>query len=130
MNRSFTDIGAVPRDWSIDPATSVNDASHDIGAVRHESVVTGQVLRPAADVTAGTWAPSAGSDLFAMLDESPADDADFIYSSTGATTDVAVVDLAAGVLPLAGVVSLVVRHRTGGPEGFDFSRWDESAWVP
>lgn len=39
--------------------------------------------RPISDTSAGSWLPSTGSDLYAMLDEdTPGDDADYIYAST------------------------------------------------
>ena len=38
---------------------------------------TGQFARPASDVTAGNWVPSTGGSLFATIDESVADDADY-----------------------------------------------------
>lgn len=38
--------------------------------------------RPAVDITTGTWAPSSGSDLYEMLNESVANDADYISTST------------------------------------------------
>lgn len=34
--------------------------------------------RPDADISAGPWTPSTGSDLFAMVDETPASDSDYI----------------------------------------------------
>ena len=37
-----------------------------------------QFARPDADTSAGNWTASAGSDLYAMIDESSADDSDYI----------------------------------------------------
>lgn len=37
---------------------------------------------PVADLSQGGWTPSAGADLYAMLDEQPASDADYISATT------------------------------------------------
>lgn len=44
-----------------------------------------QLAAPSADVSAGGWTASTGSDLYAMLDEAAADDGDYI-TTTGAST--------------------------------------------
>ena len=62
------------------------------------AVATVQIARPIADATTGTWTASTGSDLFAMIDETPASDADYISTvnasicevSLGSVTDPAV----------------------------------------
>ncbi len=47
-----------------------------------------QFARPDADNSnAGGWSPSSGSDLFAMVDESSPDDADYIEKRTSTTAD-------------------------------------------
>lgn len=53
------------------------------------SVVTAQYARPTSDVSAGTWTASTGSDLFAMLDEAAADDADYISTTYASICEVA-----------------------------------------
>jgi hypothetical protein len=50
-------------------------ASHPVAAAVY------QYARPASDIAAGGWLPSTGVDLYAMIDEAAADDADYIYSS-------------------------------------------------
>jgi hypothetical protein len=40
---------------------------------------------PTADTTAGPWAASSGSDLFAMIDEETASDTDYIYANATGT---------------------------------------------
>lgn len=45
-----------------------------------------QYARPSSDIAANGWLPSTGSDLFAMLDETSADDGDYIYSPSNPTT--------------------------------------------
>lgn len=62
------------------------------------AIATAQYARPVADATTGTWTASTGSDLFAMIDETPASDADYISTvnasicevSLGSVTDPAV----------------------------------------
>lgn len=39
----------------------------------------GQIAAPVADIAAGAWLASSGSDLYTMLDESAASDSDYIY---------------------------------------------------
>ena len=43
-------------------------------------VITVVFARPDGHVSAGTWTPSSGGDLFAMIDESVADDSDYSAS--------------------------------------------------
>lgn len=52
-------------------------------------VVTAQYARPTSDVSAGTWTASSGSDLFAMLDETTANDTDYIVTTGTSTCEVA-----------------------------------------
>ena len=69
-----------------------------------------QLLRPASDISAGTWAPSSGGTLFAMLNEVTANDATIIATSQTGTASVA---FAAGASP--GVTTgHIVRTRTIG----------------
>lgn len=42
-----------------------------------------QFLRPVSDTEAGSWAPSVGNDLYAMVDEETASDDDYVYTTTG-----------------------------------------------
>ena len=49
-----------------------------------------QLLVPISDVSAGAWTPSAGSDLYAMLDEGTYSDADYIVSTTSSTCEMRV----------------------------------------
>lgn len=46
-----------------------------------------QLARPDSDVSAGTWTPSSGVDLYAMLDETTQSDADFIVSGADPNND-------------------------------------------
>lgn len=54
------------------------------------------VLLLTSDVSAGAWSPSSGSSLYAMVDESAADDADYIWTNVPATC---VMAFAAGTDP-------------------------------
>jgi len=49
-----------------------------------------QLLVPTADLSAGGWTPSTGSDLYAMLDETTANDADYIVSTTASSCEMRV----------------------------------------
>ena len=75
------------------------------------SLTVAQHARPTSDVSAGTWTPSTGTDLYAMLDENPADDDDYILSAADPVEDTAVLALSALSVPAAGTVTLSVRHR-------------------
>lgn len=60
-------------------------------------------LRPSADSNTGTWTNQAGSStLYTMIDESSADDADYIQSSASPSNDVCTIKLEApnGYTPL------------------------------
>ena len=48
-----------------------------------------QKLAPVSDVAAGSWLPSSGSDLYAMVDETAYSDADYIYATSATTCTLA-----------------------------------------
>ena len=48
-----------------------------------------QLLAPVSDVSAGSWAPSSGSDLYAMVDETAYGDTDYIYAASATTCTLA-----------------------------------------
>lgn len=76
-------------------------------------VVTAQYARPTSDVSAGTWTASTGSDLFAMLDETSANDSDYITTTSASTCEVALGSLT----DPASSTGHIVRYRisaTGG----------------
>lgn len=52
-----------------------------------DTVAAPQLLAPIADLSAGGWTPSSGSDIYAMLDESTASDTDYIVSSTASSCE-------------------------------------------
>lgn len=48
---------------------------------------TSAIGRPVSDALAGAWTPSAGGDLYAMVDEVSPSDADFISTASGSTCE-------------------------------------------
>lgn len=77
------------------------------GSLLAVAAAAGQTLTPASDITATGWLPSTGGSLFALLDETPADDADYIY--TRAQGAVCEVKLSSATAPIAG--SQTVKYR-------------------
>lgn len=72
-----------------------------------------QFARPDSDITPGSWTASTGNDLFAMVDEVDADDADRIRSNTGSGDDAVTLGLSDITEPEAGTVNITIRHRLG-----------------
>jgi hypothetical protein len=66
--------------------------------------------RPSADVSAGSWTPSTGTDLFAMVND--AGDSTYIRSLSGAGSDSCELDFPSMGTPGAGDVTFYVRHKT------------------
>jgi hypothetical protein len=61
-------------------------------------------------VSAGSWTPSTGTDLFAMVND--AGDSTYIRSSSGAGSDSCELDFPSMGTPAAGDVTFYVRHKT------------------
>ena len=76
-------------------------------------VVAAQFARPTADSSTGTWTASTGSDLFAMLDETTADDGDYIITSGTSTCEVALTSLS----DPASSADHIVRYRISATSG-------------
>jgi hypothetical protein len=57
--------------------------------VTFEVGVVAQYAHPTADAATGAWTASTGADLFAMLDEAAADDADYISTTYASICEVA-----------------------------------------
>jgi hypothetical protein len=74
-----------------------------------------QLLRPDADVTDGAWVPSTGADLYATLDETSADDGDFILTASFSTCEVS---LQSGSDPSSSA-NHIVRYRAKGNGAVD-----------
>jgi len=83
-----------------------------IGAWEFPSV-TYSYARPASDITT-QWTPSTGTDHFALIDETTASDADYIYATAAGQTDE--VKLASMTAPQAGT-DLKVNYRVQGIVG-------------
>lgn len=60
------------------------------------TAVTLTYLRPSADISTGSWTPSTGTSLYAVLDEVTPSDADYILASTATTCEI---QLSAGTTP-------------------------------
>ncbi len=57
-------------------------------AVDATAALSVRYARPIADVSAGAWTPSSGSDLYAMLDEETASDADYVLTGSASAFEV------------------------------------------
>ena len=84
-----------------------------------QTAIVDSMSRPGADVLTTGWLASTGTDLFAMIDEASADDADYIYRDL-AGTDPYIFDLykagAAYSLP-AGTHTIRMRHSMSSSTG-------------
>lgn len=73
-------------------------------------------LRPASDVFDGTWAgQDAGTALFSYIDETAADDADYVRSGADPTADAFEVAFSAGNVDPDQPVLVRYRYRRNGP---------------
>jgi hypothetical protein len=84
---------------------------------RYAPTVVYQYARPAADVTDGAWLNELGSatHLYSSIDETTASDADYIYTMSASTCEVAL-----GALNDPGVGSdHIVRYRAKGDGSTD-----------
>jgi hypothetical protein len=75
--------------------------------------VTYTYARPSSDVTT-QWTPSTGTDHYALIDETTANDADYIFATAAGQTDE--VKLASMSAPQAGT-SLLINYRVQGIVG-------------
>ena len=76
-----------------------------------DSTAYRQWARPASDVAAGSWTPSSGASLYAMIDEEMASDVDYIRSSTAPSNDACTVALTEISDPTTGTVTIWIRGR-------------------
>lgn len=77
-------------------------------------IVTAQYARPVSDVSAGGWTASTGSDLFAMLDETSANDSDYITTTSDSTCEVALGSLSDPALSTGHIVRYRISATGGG----------------
>lgn len=77
------------------------------------TVLHGAALVPIQDITVGVWLPSTvAADLYTMIDEVPASDADYIYSPTAPDGDMCEVKITAlGGSPGPGDIVTIIRHQ-------------------
>jgi len=75
---------------------------------------TPQTAVPISDISAGSWTASTGTDLYAMLDETPASDSDYDQSTTTPSSDVMEVRVT-GLTDPASSTGHVVRYRARKP---------------
>jgi hypothetical protein len=78
------------------------------------STVTAQYARPTSDVSSGTWTASSGSDLYAMLDETAASDADYITTTGASTCEVALNTLSDPSSSTGHIVRYRISASSGG----------------
>lgn len=72
-----------------------------------------QYARPNSDVSAGNWAPSTGSDLYAMIDDVSTDDSDYIsVTNSGGGTETCQVGLSSVTDPVASDLHVVTVRAT------------------
>lgn len=70
-----------------------------------------QHARPYADVTMGFWTPSAGTDLFEMVNDITPTDSDYIYSDATPIKDTVEFALTSVDQPISGDVTIRVRGK-------------------
>lgn len=73
-----------------------------------------QLAAPSADVSAGGWTASTGSDLYAMLDEAAADDGDYITTTGASTCEVALGSLSDPSSSSGHIVRYRISATSGG----------------
>jgi hypothetical protein len=93
--------------------TARSTTTPTIGAWEFGSPITYTYARPTSDITT-QWTPSTGTDHFALIDETVANDADYIYATAAGQTDE--VRLASMSAPQAGT-DLLVNYRVQGIVG-------------
>lgn len=93
---ALKDFSGSARDWTEQGTLSVASETPPVSwgvPVVWIGAVGGpppQLLAPVSDVSAGDWTPSAGTDLYAMLDEDPYSDTDYIVAETESTCTIAI----------------------------------------
>jgi hypothetical protein len=75
--------------------------------------ITYTYARPTSDITT-QWTPSTGTDHYALIDETTANDADYIYATAAGQTDE--VRLASMSAPQAGT-DLIINYKVAGIVG-------------
>lgn len=58
------------------------------GWIQFNIISSNQKLRPTSDISAGSWTPSTGATLYGVIDETTANDTDYISTTTSSTCEV------------------------------------------
>lgn len=119
LTTALKDYSGNARDWTAQGTLSVASQTPPVAwGGRHvmigNVVVTAQYARPTSDVSAGTWTASSGSDLYAMLDEASASDADYIVTTGASTCEVALGSLTDPASSSGHIVRYRISATSGG----------------
>lgn len=68
------------------PIAATPIASYQMAA---DTVLDPRYARPSADLSAGAWLASSGTDLYAMIDEASADATDYIHTNSPGACEIA-----------------------------------------
>lgn len=83
-----------------------------------QTVTPSVIISPASDVSAGTWTPSSGIDLYAMIDEHVRSDSDYITSGVSpASPDVTKIRLESSGVPGAGPCTVAYAYKKDAAGG-------------
>ena len=112
LTTALKDFSGNGRDWSDQGTLSVASQTPPVSwgagpVIVLPVIVPPQKLAPVSDVSAGSWTPSSGTDLYAMLDETAASDTDYIAATSATTCTLA---LASGSDP-ASSTGHILRYR-------------------
>lgn len=119
LTDALKDCSGNGRDWTSQGTNTVETQSAPVswGAQPlfiNPIIVTAQYVRPTSDVSAGTWTASSGSDLYAMLDETSASDADYIVTTGASTCEVALGSLTDPASSSGHIVRYRISATSGG----------------
>lgn len=119
LTDALKDCSGNGRDWTSQGTNTVETQSAPVswGAQPlfiNPIIVTAQYARPTSDVSAGTWTASSGSDLYAMLDETSASDADYIVTTGASTCEVALGSLTDPASSSGHIVRYRISATSGG----------------
>lgn len=117
LTDALKDYSGNGRNWTSQGTNTVETPAAPVswgGSVILIGTPTVQLARPVSDVTAGTWTASTGSDLYAMLDETVASDADYIVTTGASTCEVALGSLSDPGVSTGHKVRYRLSSNTGG----------------
>ena len=119
LTTALKDYSGNGRDWTAEGTLSAEKETPPISwgvspLFINKIVVTAQYARPTSDVSAGTWTASSGSDLYAMLDETSANDSDYIVTTGASTCEVALGSLTDPASSSGHIVRYRISATSGG----------------